>query len=75
VITRALRRLARRPASSPCAPCEGYGTVPGAEVFLRDPDCTCGAGDYDDLTFHDIACDTVPCPFCQLLPDKKLRTA
>lgn len=49
-----------------CAVCDGYGTVPRSTVLNRAPVCTCGAGAYDELTLHDVHCDTVPCPFCQL---------
>lgn len=60
--------------SPPCAVCEGYGTLPCAEVYLRDPVCTCGAGEFDELTLHDIDCDTVPCPFCPLGEDAQAAT-
>ena len=52
-----------------CSVCEGYGIVARAEVYLRDPVCDCGAGPYDELTLHAPDCDSVPCPFDQLIGD------
>lgn len=52
-----------------CSVCDGFGTVPRSAVFLPALRvCTCGAGPFDEMTLHDVHCDTVPCPFCQLLP-------
>ena len=67
--------LTFRRARRQCAACEGYGRLPASWVFARDDGCTCGQGRDDDLAFHDLACDTVPCPFCQLelTPDGALR--
>lgn len=50
-----------------CDVCASTRWVSGSYVFNRGTVCTCGAGPYDELTLHDGACDSVPCPFCQLL--------
>lgn len=63
------RKKASRLVAGGCFVCEGYGTIPAGKIFTRSPRCTCGAGWYDELTLHDIHCDTVPCPFCQLDED------
>jgi hypothetical protein len=48
-------------------PCQGLGWLAGEWVFKREPQCTCGAGDPNDINLlHDVACDCVPCPFCPL---------
>lgn len=65
-LTVRIPRLGRRLSGPRCSVCEGYGTLPCAEVFPRDPVCTCGAGEFDEMTVHAADCDTVPCPFCQL---------
>lgn len=52
-----------------CDVCDGYQTVPADTVFERDRVCTCGAGPLDAMTVHDGECDTVSCPFCQLLDE------
>ena len=51
-------------APSNCPVCEGFRVLPRLHVLGLV--CTCGAGPLDELTLHDVACDTVPCPFCQL---------
>ena len=51
-----------------CPVCEGFGTVPRSLV-PSSRICTCGAGPVNELTLHDVHCDTVPCPFCQLMPE------
>lgn len=56
-----------------CGVCNDAHALPGAFAFGRDSECTCGAGPYDDWTLHDPGCDTVPCPFCQLLYRGALR--
>jgi hypothetical protein len=50
-----------------CA-CGGLGSFGAEWVFNREPKCDCPveSDDYEN-NFHDINCDTVPCPFCQLL--------
>ena len=50
-----------------CGVCQDTHVLPGRAVFGRVSECTCGAGSYDLKTLHDAGCDTVPCPFCQLL--------
>jgi hypothetical protein len=55
-----------------CDVCSALGTVPAGPVFGRGPQCTCGAGPFDELTLHAGDCDTVPCPFCQLLGDPEI---
>lgn len=65
--------LHRRPR--PCALCEGYGTVPRSFAFGDDPVCDCGAGEFDELTFHDVNCDTVPCPACPERAPSAVRRA
>lgn len=65
-------RLMRRPAYVSCAVCDGYGRVSCDYVYNRETRCTCGQGS-DVLAMHDIACDTVPCPFCPLLGERALR--
>ena len=52
-----------------CGVCDGDGFLSADYVFAREPVCTCGAGPYDEWTLHSPDCDTVPCPFCQLLDD------
>lgn len=52
-----------------CTVCEGTGFLPRQWVTgLRE--CTCGAGPLDELTLHAAGCDSVPCPFDQLLPGR-----
>jgi hypothetical protein len=53
-----------------CNVCDGFKTLI-AEAYLpgHEPVCTCGAGPLDKVTLHDVNCDTVPCPFCQLLDE------
>lgn len=60
--------LARmRARSGGCAVCDGDGTVMATWAYKRRVRaCTCGAGD-GQLVMHDYRCDTVPCPFCQLV--------
>jgi hypothetical protein len=62
-----LLRRGRRVPRRYCAPCAGFHVLPGGYVFGRGTACTCGAGPVDELTLHTVDCDTVPCPFCQLL--------
>jgi hypothetical protein len=47
-----------------CVVCEDFKVLP--RLHAGEPVCTCGAGPLDELTMHDITCDTVPCPFCDL---------
>jgi hypothetical protein len=55
-----------------CTSCKGYGTVCAAWVFGRESVCTCGTLTADatevanEMAFHGVDCDTVPCPFCAL---------
>ena len=51
-------------APSGCPVCDGFRVLPRLHHFGLV--CTCGAGPVDEMTLHDVACDTVPCPFCQL---------
>lgn len=61
------RRLVMRER---CGACDDTGFIPGAEVFARDPQCTCGAGrPGDEMVLHAVECDAVPCPFDQLIRD------
>jgi hypothetical protein len=68
-----LSKLLHRPAPVPrkyCAVCEDFGSVPSGWVYASPGiNCTCGAvpDELAELTFHDPQCDTLPCPFCQLL--------
>jgi hypothetical protein len=66
-----LRRRKRLPGRNVrCAVCEDFGSVPSGWVYNAPGiNCTCGAapGELPELTFHDVQCDTLPCPFCQLL--------
>ncbi len=55
------------PRRDTCGACGDAHVLPGSYVFARPSQCTCGAGPYDAVTLHDACCDTVPCPFCQLL--------
>jgi hypothetical protein len=57
-----------------CDVCGDDGFVPADCVFDRDTACTCGAGPVDAWTLHAPECDTVPCPFCQLLGEAALVT-
>lgn len=46
-------------------PCAGTGWLGCEWLDKREPRCTCGAGDPLDINLlHDVACDSVPCPFC-----------
>jgi hypothetical protein len=46
-------------------PCSGVGWLGQEWVYQREPQCTCGAGDPEDINvLHDVSCDSVPCPFC-----------
>jgi hypothetical protein len=49
-----------------CDVCVDTHFVSNCYVYAREAQCTCGAGD-DELAFHTVSCDSVPCPFCQLL--------
>lgn len=61
------RRLVMRER---CAACDDTGFIAAAGVLGRDPVCTCGAGaPGDEMTLHAVECDSVPCPFDQLLSD------
>jgi hypothetical protein len=54
-----------------CDVCDGLKSVLADILFERDRVCTCGVTLHDipELTLHDVDCDTVPCPFCQLLDE------
>lgn len=51
-----------------CDVCDDNGylvasTIPGAPVV-----CVCHVGSFDnEMELHDVQCDSVPCPFCQLI--------
>ena len=46
-------------------PCQGVGWLGGEWLEKREPQCTCGAGDPEDINLlHAVWCDSVPCPFC-----------
>jgi hypothetical protein len=46
-------------------PCAGVGWLGREWLHIRNPVCTCGAGDpADPAILHDVSCDSVPCPFC-----------
>jgi hypothetical protein len=46
-------------------PCSGVGWLGQEWVYQREPQCTCGAGDPEDINLlHAVWCDSVPCPFC-----------
>jgi hypothetical protein len=48
-------------------PCAGVGWLGREWLYVREPACTCGAGDpADPAVLHDVSCDSVPCPFCPL---------
>jgi hypothetical protein len=54
-------------AGCPGCPCAGTGYLGREWLEKREPQCTCGAGDPNDLyVFHAVDCDAVPCPFCPL---------
>lgn len=58
-------RLFRPPAA--CAVCSGTGWVSISFFGKRAAVCTCGAGSpSDEMILHDVACDSVRCPFDQL---------
>lgn len=49
----------------PACPCSGLGWLGREWLYKREPQCTCGAGDPTDVNLlHNVACDSVPCPFC-----------
>jgi hypothetical protein len=59
-----------------CAVCDGEEWLSGSYVYNRDPVCTCAAGSRDDeLVLHAPDCDSVPCPFCQLLGESVHQVA
>lgn len=70
-LTRVLPRGRRH-----CGACSGEGTIPGSFAFGRERHCTCAAvpGKIPQMTLHAAACDSVPCPFCQLLRDGWTKT-
>jgi len=47
---------------------DGEEWLSGGFAYARAPVCTCPVGSRDnDLVLHAPDCDSVPCPFCQLL--------
>ena len=54
-----------------CDVCDGLSSVPADVLYRRDRVCTCGVTPHfiPQLTLHADDCDTVPCPFCQLLDE------
>jgi hypothetical protein len=67
----------RRSRRQHCDVCDDNRFLSGDYVYGRDSVCTCGAvttqgrlpDELAELVLHDVACDTVPCPFCLLLND------
>lgn len=61
------QELAKAIAEQSACICQDFGILGKEWLYQREPQCSCEAGTEDfDLTFHDIQCDTVPCPFCVL---------
>jgi hypothetical protein len=59
-----------------CAVCDGEEWLSGSYVYDRAPVCTCPAGSRDDeMVLHTPDCDSVPCPFCQLLDESVHQVA
>lgn len=52
-----------------CSVCCDTGWVSISFFGKRAPVCTCGAGPYDELTLHAPECDSVRCPFDQLMSE------
>lgn len=57
-----------------CSTCADMRYVSWGWASGEPAACTCGAGDpADELVFHELTCNAVPCPFCQLVTDVPLR--
>lgn len=57
---------ARQDSHCPC--CSGMRTLQRSWVFSREPECDCGMAG-GQFAFHLGECDSVPCPFCQLVEE------
>lgn len=66
--------IPKLPRRRHCDVCGDQEILLGAVVYRRYTVCTCGAGPVDAWTLHTPECDTVPCPFCQLLGEAALVT-
>lgn len=54
---------------SGCSVCNDTGWVSISFFGKRAAVCTCGAGPCDELTLHAPECDSVRCPFDQLMSE------
>lgn len=62
------QELAAAYAESTTCACMGLGVLGAEWAFKRDSHCTCSKQTDDfETVFHDVQCDTIPCPFCVLL--------
>jgi hypothetical protein len=61
------QELAEAVAEQATCVCGGSGVLGKEWLYKRESECDCGAGSpSDELTQHDVRCDSVPCPFCVL---------
>jgi hypothetical protein len=64
----AVGRVLRTGHRKHCTVCSNTGWVSISWFRRREAVCTCGAGDpADEMIFHTVDCDSVVCPFDQLL--------